>query len=225
MMKLVIGNRRYSSWSLRGWLACRQSGLPFDVELVPLFGPDWADVRRTNPAIAPSAGKVPVLWDGAGVVWDSLAILEYLADRVGRERFWPRGAEAAGLARSLVAEMHGGFAALRGALPFNLGRNGVPVALAPPVVADVDRILTLWAEARARFGEGGPFLFGTFGAADIAFAPVALRMIGYGVRLPGFAQGYVEALNEHPWIAAWRAEAAAEPWRIECYELPESPIA
>lgn len=224
-MKLLIGNRRYSSWSLRGWLACRQSGLPFEVEMVPLFGPDWADGRRSNPAIAPSAGKVPVLWDGAGVVWDSLAILEYLADRVGRERFWPRGAEAAGLARSLVAEMHGGFAALRDALPFNLGRSGAPVVLAPPVVADIDRILTLWAEARARFGEGGPFLFGTFGAADIAFAPVALRMIGYGVRLPGFAQGYVMALNEHPWIAAWCAEASVEPWRIERCELPESPIA
>lgn len=89
-MKLVIGNRRYSSWSLRGWLACRQSGLAFDTEVVPLFGPDWDEVRRSHPALAPSAGKVPVLWDEGAVVWDSLAILDYLADKVGRDRFWPR---------------------------------------------------------------------------------------------------------------------------------------
>jgi glutathione S-transferase len=224
MMKLVIGNRRYSSWSLRGWLACRQSGLPFDVELVSLYGPDWDEVQRTNPALAPSAGKVPILWDGGTVVWDSLAIMEYLVDRlcddgVGRERFWPRGSAAAALARSLVAEMHGGFTALRGALPFNLGRTGAPIALAPEVVADIDRILTLWAEARARFGQGGPYLFGTFGAADIAFAPVALRFISYRVPLPGFANGYVTALNEHPWIVAWRAQADAETWRVERFEI------
>ncbi len=223
MMKLVIGNRRYSSWSLRGWLACKQSGLAFDLDVVSLYGEDWADQQRTNPLLAPSAGKVPVLWDGDTVVWDSLAILEYLGDRlvddgVGRERFWPRGTAAAALARSLVAEMHGGFGALRSALPMNLGREA-PLALAPDVVADIDRILTLWAEARARFGQGGPFLFGTFGAADIAFAPVALRFISYGVALPGFAQGYVDAINEHPWIAAWRKEAAAEPWTIEKFDV------
>jgi glutathione S-transferase len=217
-MKLVIGNRRYSSWSLRAWLACRQSGLPFEVEQVPLFGPEWATERLINPAIAPAAGRVPVLWDGPGVVWDSLAILEYLADRVGRDRFWPREAAAAGLARSIVAEMHSGFSAMRSTLPFNLGRDGVPIAMDDAVIADINRVLTLWAEARARFGEGGPFLFGSFGAADIAFAPVALRMISYGVALPGFAAGYVDALNEHAWIAGWRADAAAEPWRIAMYD-------
>jgi glutathione S-transferase len=225
MIKLIIGNRRYSSWSLRAWLACRQSGLPFEVEVVPLYGPDWAETRRALPQIAPSAGKVPVLWDGDAVVWDSLAIMDYLVDRLdehnlGRERFWPRGSQAAGLARSLVAEMHSGFGALRQALPFNLGREGTAVPLTPAVVADIDRILTLWAEARARFGQGGPWLFGTFGAADIAFAPVCLRMISYGVALPGFAQGYVAALNEHPWIAAWRAEAENEPWRVAGFESP-----
>jgi len=224
MMKLVIGNRRYSSWSLRGWLACRQSGLPFEVDVVSLYDADWDHERATNPLLAPSAGKVPILWDGDAVVWDSLAILEYLCDRlsddgVGRDRFWPRRPAAAALARSLVAEMHGGFMALRRELPLNLGRTGAPIALSPAVVADIDRILTLWAEARARFGRGGPFLFGTFGAADIAFAPVALRFIGYGVALPGFARGYVDALNEHPWIVAWRAEADAEPWRVEAFEI------
>jgi glutathione S-transferase len=219
-MKLVIGNRRYSSWSLRAWLACRQSGLAFDVEQVPLFGADWDEVRRSHPGIAPSAGKVPVLWDGDAVVWDSLAILEYLADRVGRDRFWPRDAAAAGLARSIVAEMHSGFGHLRTALPFNLGRDGVPVAMDEAVTAEIDRVLTIWAGARARFGQGGPFLFGTFGAADIAFAPVALRLISYGVALPGFAQGYVGIIAEHPWVAAWRADALAEPSRIAVYEDP-----
>jgi glutathione S-transferase len=224
-MKLVIGNRRYSSWSLRGWLACRQSGLPFDVELVSLYDADWAQQQRSNPRLAPSGGKVPVLWDGDTVVWDSLAILEYLVDRlvadgVGRERFWPHDLTAAALARSLVAEMHGGFSALRSELPLNLGRSGAPIALSPAVLTDIDRILTLWAEARARFGQDGPYLFGTFGAADIAFAPVALRFIGYGVALPGFAQAYVAALNEHPWIAAWRAEADTETWRVERFEVP-----
>jgi glutathione S-transferase len=221
-MKLVIGNRRYSSWSLRGWLACRQSGLPFTVEVVPLFGPDWEFVRCNLPAIAPSAGKVPVLWDDRAVVWDSLAILEHLADRVGRDRFWPRDPAASALARAIVAEMHGGFGALRAGLPFNLGRDGATTAMDAAIVADINRILTLWAEARARFGEGGPFLFGSFGAADIAYAPVALRMISYGVALPGFADSYAAALNEHPWIAEWRAAALAEPWRIAQYELPEA---
>lgn len=219
-MKLVIGNRRYSSWSLRAWLACRQSGLPFDVELVPLFGPDWGSVRRNHPAIAPSGGKVPVLWDGDAVVWDSMAILEYLADRVGRDRFWPRDAAAAGLARSMVAEMHSGFAALRSALPMNLARDPAPVALSPAVTEEVNRVLTLWAEARARFGQGGPYLFGTFGAADIAFAPVVMRFIGYAVPLPGFAQAYGAAIGEHPWVQAWREAAAAEPMRIAQYDSP-----
>lgn len=213
-MKLVIGNRRYSSWSLRAWLACRQSGLPFEVEVVPLYGPSWEVERLTLSAIAPAAGKVPVLWHEDGVVWDSLAIMEYLADRVGRDRFWPREAPAAGLARSIVAEMHSGFGALRTALPFNLGREGIQRAIDAAVEADINRVLTVWAEARARFGQGGPFLFGTFGAADIAYAPVALRLISYGVALPGFAAAYVMALNEHPWIAEWRAAAATEPWRI-----------
>ena len=219
-MKLVIGNRRYSSWSLRGWLACRQSGLPFTCEVVPLYGEDWATRGPALPDLAPAAGKVPVLWDGETVVWDSLAIMEYLADRVGRDRFWPRDLAAAGLARALVAEMHSGFAALRGEMPFNLGREGVPTAISPAVTHDLNRILTLWAEARARFGHGGPYLFGSFGAADIAYAPVVLRMASYGIELPGFADSYRIAITEHPWIAEWREAAAQEPWRIAMFEKP-----
>jgi glutathione S-transferase len=217
-MKLIIGNRRYSSWSLRAWLACRQSGLPFEVEVVSLYGPDWAEVRRRLPGLAPSAGRVPVLWDGDAVVWDSVGIQGYLAARVGHERFWPRDPAAAALAHALVAEMHSSFAELRAALPFNLGRTGIPVPMGAALRADIDRVLTLWAEARARFGEGGPYLFGTFGAADIFYAPVALRFLSYGVPLPGFAQGYVATLAEHPWVAAWCAEAEAEDWRVAQFE-------
>jgi len=217
-LHLVIGNRRYSSWSLRGWLACRQSGLAFTTEVVPLYGPDWAQQRLALPQLAPSQGKVPILWHGDAVVWDSLAILDYLADLVGRDRFWPRAADAAALARSMVAEMHAGFGALRAGLPFNLGRDGRPVALGAAVTADIDRVLSLWAAARARFGGGGPFLFGAFGAADIAYAPVALRLISYGVDLPGFARAYVDAVNGLDWIGQWRAAALDEAWRIAVFE-------
>lgn len=224
-VKLIIGNRTYSSWSLRGWLACRQSGLAFTTEVVPLFGPDWDHVRRTHPGLSPSDGRVPVLWDEteAGeplVVWDSLAILDHLADRVGRDRFWPRDPAASALARAMVAEMHSGFGALRSALPMNLRRHADPVPLGPAVEADLLRIVGLWAEARARFGQGGPFLFGPFGAADIAFAPVVGRCRSYEVPLTGFAATYAEALWEHPWLVEWCADAAAEPWHVAQYDLP-----
>ncbi|MBX9885028.1 MAG: glutathione S-transferase, partial [Novosphingobium sp.] len=169
-MKLVIGNRSYSSWSLRGWLAAKQSGLAFETQVVPLYGEGWDEAKRTMPELAPADGKVPVLWHGEAVVWDSLAILEYLADKVGRERFWPKADHARAMARAMAAEMHAGFAALRGELPMNLRMAPIAKPLSEAVRADVTRILTLWAQARARFGQGGPFLFGTFGAVDIFYA-------------------------------------------------------
>ncbi len=207
-MKLIIGSKHLSSWSLRGWLACKQSGLPFDEEVV-LFGADWPQRRRADD-LAPSAGMVPVLWDGETVIWDSLAILEYLGDKVGHDRFWPRAADARGLARSIVAEMHSSFQALRTQCPMDLHWQGEPLALDPATQGDVLRILTLWAEARARFGAGGPFLFGSFSAADIAFAPVVSRFRSYGVNVPGFAQTYMAAVWEHPWLQVWAGAAAEE---------------
>jgi len=213
-MKLVIGNRSYSSWSLRGWLAAKQSGLAFETQVVPLYGENWDETKRTIPEVAPAAGKVPVLWDGEAVVWDSLAILDYLSDKVGRDRFWPKADDARALARAMVAEMHSGYAALRSALPMNLRITPFAKPLSAEVRADVDRILTLWAQARARFGQGGPFLFGTFGAADIVYAPVVSRLRTYGVRVPGFAEAYMDAVWEHEWFEGWRAAAAKEPWDI-----------
>lgn len=217
-MKLVIGNRCYSSWSLRGWLAARQSGLAFETQVIPLYGENWDAVKAAIPELAPSQGRVPVLWHGESVVWDSLAILEYLADKVGRDRYWPRPDDARALARAMVAEMHSSFGALRSELPFNLRMEPMAKPLSDAVRADVERILTLWAQARARFGQGGPYLFGTFGAADIFFAPVVVRLRQYGVAVPGFAAAYMDAIWEHEWLEAWRTAAAEENWLIPHFD-------
>jgi glutathione S-transferase len=219
-MKLIIGNKAYSSWSLRGWLAAKQSGLHFEELTIPLYGEAWDAAKTEMGDIAPSHGRVPVLWDGDAVVWDSLAILEYLADKVGRDRFWPKADDARAMARSMVAEMHSSFASLRTQCPMNVRRRFPAFELHPQTRADVVRILTLWAEARARFGAGGPFLFGTFSAADIFFAPVVSRFITYAVPVPGFAAAYMEAVWEHDWLKAWVAAAEGEEWVIEQYESP-----
>lgn len=220
-MKLIIGNKNYSSWSLRGWLACKQSGLHFEELTVPILGEDWDHVKSSTEDLAPSHGKVPILWDGEAVVWDSLAIIDYLADKVGRDRFWPKDDAARAMARSMVAEMHSGYLAMRRALPMNVRRRVTVSSVSDEVRADVVRILTLWAEARARFGQGGPFLFGTFGAADVIYAPVVSRFLTYGVGVPGFAQAYMQAVWEHEWMQQWIAAAEAEEWVIEQYETPE----
>jgi len=143
-MKLIIGNRAYSSWSFRGWLACKQSGLEFEELVVPMFDEHW-EKRREGDEFAPSLGKVPILWDGDCVVWDSLAIIEFLADRVGREKFWPEDESARGMARSMAAEMHSGFSNLRRELPMNVRRNFGSVELKPEVEAEIVRVLNLWA--------------------------------------------------------------------------------
>jgi glutathione S-transferase len=219
-VKLIIGNKNYSSWSLRGWLAAKQSGLHFDELTVPLFGEDWHHIKQSSDDLAPSHGKVPILWDGDAVVWDSLAIIEYLADKVGRDRFWPKADDARAMARSMVAEMHSSYLPLRRSLPMNIRARVENVQIDEDVRADIVRILTLWAEARARFGKGGPFLFGTFSAADVIYAPVVSRFLTYGIVVPGFAQAYMEAVWEHEWMQQWIAAAEAEDWVIEQYEMP-----
>jgi glutathione S-transferase len=218
-MKLIIGNKNYSSWSLRGWLACKQSGLAFEELTVHIDGDDWQAMRREQGEFQPSAGKVPVLWDGDTVVWDSLAILDYLADKVGRDRFWPKSDDARGMARSMVAEMHSGYLALRRQCPVNIRKRVEGIKLSDESKHDIVRILSLWAEARARFGHGGPFLFGTFGAADVFYAPVVSRLLTYGIGVPGFAQAYMQAVWEHDWLQAWVAGAQEEEWTIEQFEV------
>ena len=216
-MKLIIGNRAYSSWSMRGWLACKQSGLEFEELVVPMFGEDW-EKRREGDEFAPSLGKVPILWDGDCVVWDSLAIIEFLADRVGREKFWPDDESARGMARSMAAEMHSSFSHLRRELPMNVRRNYGSIDLSSEVEAEINRILNLWAQARARFGGSGDYLFGTWCAADIMFAPVVTRFVTYGVKIPPFAAAYMEAVLHRADVVEWIELAQDEPWVIEQYE-------
>lgn len=220
-MKLVIGNKAYSSWSLRGWLACKQSGLPFDEVVVPLYDAAW-EKRREGDEFAPSSGKVPILWDGEAVVWDSLAIVDYLADKVGRERFWPADEAARAMARSMAAEMHSSFAALRNKHSMNVRQVFPAQRPDDDVIVDLQRIMELWAQARARFGGGGDFLFGTFGAADIMFAPVVTRIVTYQLPIARFAGGYMQAMFEHPFMQDWIAGAQEEEWVIEQYEQPAS---
>ena len=217
MLKLIIGNKAYSSWSLRGWLAVKHSGLAFEEMTVPLFDEEWEKTREGNE-FAPSGGKVPVLWDDQAVIWDSLAIVEWLSDKTDRARYWPRDEVARGMARSMAAEMHSSYDNLRRECPMNLRKQFGPKELSDNVRAEVVRILELWAQARARHGGGGPYLFDTFGAVDIMFAPVVTRFITYGVPVPPFAALYVKAVLSHPAVGEWIDQAQDEPWVIEQYE-------
>jgi glutathione S-transferase len=216
-MKLIIGNRAYSSWSMRGWLALKQSDLEFEELVVPLFDEAW-EKRREGDEFAPSLGKVPILWEGDCVVWDSLAIIEFLADRVGRDMFWPDDDAARGMARSMAAEMHSGFSNLRRDLPMNVRRIIDGVTLSDAVREEIDRIMVLWAQARARHGGTGDFLFGEWCAADIMFAPVVTRFVTYRVPVPPFAAAYMEAVLAQADVVEWIELAQDEPWVIEQYE-------
>jgi glutathione S-transferase len=217
-MKLIIGNKNYSSWSLRGWLAVKQSGLHFDELTVPIMGEEWDRIKQDMGEVKPSSGKLPILWDDTVVIWDSLAILEYLADKVGRERFWPKDDAARGMARSMVAEMHSSYQSLRRELPMNIRRRLQLAGLSDDTRNDIVRILQLWAEARARYGSAGPYLFGTFGAADVFYAPIVTRFMTYGIGVPGFAESYMQSIIQHAWMQEWAGAAEEEQWVIEQYE-------
>lgn len=217
MLKLIIGNKAYSSWSLRGWLACKQSGLPFEELVVPLYNDTWV-TRREESDMIPSGGRVPILWDGDIAVWDSLAIIDYLNAKTGGTKFWPKDMAALAMARSISAEMHSSFTALRSQHSMNVRRvfdGGIPT---PEVQMDIARIMQLWAEARARFGGTGDFLVGEFGAADIMFAPVVTRLTTYGLPIAPFARGYVDAITNHPWMQDWIAASQEEDWIITRFE-------
>jgi len=217
VFKLIIGNRAYSSWSMRGWLACKQSGEEFEEYVVPLYDADW-EKRREGDEFAPSLGKVPILWDGDIVVWDSLAIVEFLADRYGPALYWPEDEGARAVARSMSAEMHSSFSNLRRDLPMNVRKSFPPKELSEPVRVEIDRILQLWAQARARFGGTGDYLFGDWCAADMMYAPVVTRFVTYGVTVPSFAGIYMKAVLSHPHVAEWIDKAQDEPWVVESVE-------
>ncbi len=209
-LHLVIGNKNYSSWSFRPWIAMRQAGLDFSDEVIPL------DTRETKTKILAhsGAGRVPVLHHGRLTVWESLAIIEYVAETFPEARIWPRAKAARAMARAVAAEMHAGFAALRNACPMNIRRKPSRFAVDVAVNADVKRIEALWAACRSAHGKGGQFLFGRFSAADAMYAPVVSRLHVYGFRVSPEARAYMDAMME---LAAWRdweSAARAEPWVI-----------
>jgi glutathione S-transferase len=216
-MKIIIGNKAYSSWSLRGWLAVKQSGLAYEERVVPMWTDEW-DAAQAGE-LATSGGKVPTLIDGETVVWDSLAIVDYLNDKTGNTRFWPKDGAARGLARSIAAEMHSSYTALRSEHGMNTRRIYPARTPSEAVAKDIARIMRLWSTGREQFGAGGPFLFGEFGAADIMFAPVCTRFRTYNLPIEPFAVDYVNAVYDHPFMREWLAGADAEPWFIDKYEL------
>tara|TARA_R110000787_G_scaffold271044_1_gene378125 strand:- start:19 stop:693 length:675 start_codon:yes stop_codon:yes gene_type:complete len=218
MLRIIIGNKAYSSWSLRGWLAVKQSGLPHEEVVVSMFDNAWP-ARKAQGDLSVSAGKVPTLWDGGVPVWDSLAILDYLNDITGGTRFWPQDKAARALARSMAAEMHSGYMPLRKACPMNVRRIFPAQSPSAAVQENIARIVALWEQARSRFGAGGPYLFGTFGAADILFAPVVFRIQGYQLPIASaIARDYVDAMLTHPWMTEWVEGAKAESWVLDQYE-------
>ena len=205
---LLIGNKNYSSWSLRPWIAMKVAGIAFEERVISL---DAADFKDRVHEISPT-GKVPALADGEIHVWESLAILEYLAEKFPQAGLWPIEPRARAHARSLAAEMHAGFAALRSHFPMNVRRPVKPRAPTPEAANDIRRIEAMWTDCRTRFGSGGPFLFGAFGAADAMYAPVASRMHTYAVTLGATTRAYTEAVMSLPAWAEWQAAAAKEPW-------------
>jgi glutathione S-transferase len=221
MPTLVIANKVYSSWSLRPWIMLKQAGIAFEEVVIPLGQPD----TRSRILAHSPAGRVPILIDGEVTVWDSLAILEYVAERWPEAGVWPADRVARAHARAISAEMHSGFQALRNALPMNLGRRYAARERGPDVAANVARIGAIWREARARFGAGGPFLFGAFSGADAMFAPVVTRFDTYGVAVDPDAQAYMEAVLTTPAFVAWRDAALREPWFYKDDEVDETPLA
>lgn len=213
-LALVIGNKNYSSWSMRPWLLMRQSGIEFEEVQIPLRQPDSLERKL---AYSP-AGKVPILVDGDTRVWDSLAIVEYLAEKFPEKRLWPADEEARALARSVSAEMHSGFASLRSRMPMNCRARRPDAGCGPGVQEDVDRICEVWRECRARHGAAGEFLFGEFTAADAMFAPVASRFQTYGVELDRDAAEYAAAVLALPALRNWIEDAHAEPWSIAKFD-------
>ena len=218
-LTLVIGNRNYSSWSLRPWIAMKAAGIPFEEKLIPLYEPGSREqVLKYSPA-----GRVPVLIDGGAAIWESLAILEHLAEKFPAVNLWPQDAAARSHARTVASEMHAGFAALRRACTMNFWLPPRPRPQGDEVMADVARIEALWSDCRARFGKGGPFLFGAFGAADAMYAPVVARFHNYGLPVGTTAHAYMDAVMGLPAWAEWREAALKEPW-IMRHNEPDWPL-
>ena len=213
-LNLVIGSRNYSSWSLRAWAAARLSGLDFETQVVH-FDEDTDRSRRQR--LSPT-GKVPALHHGSLVLWDSLAIAEYLAELAPEARLWPADRTARAFGRAVAAEMHSGFADLRRELPMNLRRTRPAAATTDAARADIRRVVQLWEESRARFGAEGPFLLGRPSIADAFYVPVASRLRTYGIELAGAALAYQQTVLQWEPMAEWTAAAMVEGHALVAYD-------
>lgn len=213
-MQLYIANKLYSSWSLRPWLLMTTFSMPFDETVIPMYLPDS---RARMLDISPT-GKVPCLVDGNVRIWESLAIIEYLAEAYPQKAIWPEDRVVRAHARATASEMHAGFQALRSACPMNLGKRFHPRELGSDVDDNMRRFEGLVSDARRRFGAGGDFLYGAFSAADAMYAPLVTRLDTYQIRLAPQTRAYVDAVLALPALRKWREEALAEPWALTHYE-------
>jgi glutathione S-transferase len=214
-LHLVIGNKNYSSWSMRPWIALQVARIAFDETVIPIYR---TDSKKKLLAYSP-AGRVPILLDGEVRVWESLAILEYLADRFPDAGLWPEPPAARAHARAIASEMHAGFLPLRRHLPMNIWRPVQKRHLTSEAAANVRRIDAMWSDCRARFGQGGPFLFGAFSAADAMYAPVVSRFHTYAVDVSRPARAYMDAVMALPAWKEWTAAALNEEWVLEGCEV------
>lgn len=214
-LKLVIGNKNYSSWSMRPWLVLRANDISFEEVLISLYSGE-ADKQRILDFSR--SGKVPILVDGNVTVWDSLAIIEHIAERFPEKRLWPEHPAQRAHARSVSAEMHSGFAALRNECGMNLHRPVRAIELSADAQANIARVEEIWRECRERHGQSGPFLFGAFGAADAMFAPVVHRFRTYAIAVTEETQRYMDAMISLPAFAEWTRAALAETIIIEKFE-------
>ncbi len=214
-IKLIIGNKKYSSWSFRPWLLLKVAGIPFtEKKLWIRLKNSYKEIRRYSPG-----GRVPVLLDGEVTVWESLAICEYLAEKFSEKCLWPEDPRARALAKSISHEMHAGFQSLRQHLPCHFVARYKSFPIAPEAKADIQRILEIWTTCRRKWGRGGRFLFGRFSVADAMFAPVVFRFFCYGVTVDAVSRDYMNAISSLPASKAWVREAAKEKPVISAYEF------
>ena len=207
-LKLIIGNKNYSSWSMRPWIAMKVAGIPFEETVISLDAADF----KARVGVLSGTGKVPVLVDNNVSVWESLAILEYLAEKFPKAGLWPSDVAARAHARVIANEMHAGFLPLRRLLPMNMWRPVIKRELTPEAAVNVQRIETIWNDCRTRFGKGGSFLFGNFGAADAMYAPVVSRLHTYAVDVGAGTRAYMDAVMALPAWVEWHAAGIKEPW-------------
>jgi glutathione S-transferase len=207
---LYIGNKNYSSWSLRPWLAMKVAGIEFEEKLILLFDDDWkANIAKVSPS-----ARVPVLTDGDLTLWETMAILEYLAERHPDKGLWPEDVNARAIARAVSNEMHAGFTALRGNMPMNIRKSHPGKGMGEGVADDIARICEIWNDCRSRFGSGGDFLFGNFSIADAMFAPVVSRLTTHVVALDDVSATYRDAVQALPEMIEWSDAGRAEPWIV-----------